>query len=144
MTLITGEVYDYMLDDIQRSTMRSVSKMNDVITHLKLQPMPVITSEKYVEKAAAVQSLLKQAATLIDDLPALGADLEALAGSDQTQAEKKPGIIVQMSEAEAVEKVGRRMTRDAMMNAILDHIGGESISYDVIKDKYVIVMAEEN
>lgn len=139
MTLITSEVYDYMLDDIQRSTTRSVSKMNDVVEHLKLQADADSRLAEYIQKAEGVQSLLKQAATQIDELPALGADLEALVNGKQ----EKTGPVTRLSEEEATARVGRRMTREAVVKALLESYSAESVTYDMRLNQYIIFHGEE-
>lgn len=139
MTLITNEVYDYMLDDVQRSTMRSVSKMNDVVEHLKLQASADGRIAEYIQKAEGVQVLLKQAATQIDELPALGADLEALVNGK----EEKTGPITRITEAQAIERVGQRMTRGAVEKALLESYGADSVQYDATRAEYIIFHKEE-
>lgn len=139
MTLITSEVYDYMLDDIQRSTMRSVSKMNDVVEHLKLQADHDGRLAQYVQKSEGVQVLLKQAAAQIDELPALGADLEALVNGE----EEKTGPVQRITEDQAVERVGRRMTRGAVEKALLESFNADSVQYDAANAEYIIFHKEE-
>lgn len=139
MTLITSEVYDYILDDIQRSTTRSVSKMNDVVEHLKLQADADNRLAEYIQKAEGVQSLLKQAATQIDELPALGADLEALVNGKQEET----GPVTRLSEEEATARVGRRMTRGAVEKALLESYSAESVTYDMRLNQYIIFHGEE-
>lgn len=141
MTLITNEVFDYMLDDVQRSTMRSVSKMNDVVEHLKLRHGLLQDAEKYSAKAAEVQSLLKQAATAIDELPALGADLEALAGIKQPK-DKKP-VFIYLSEEEAIPAVGPKMTIGAMERALAEHYNGSGVSFDMMNKVFTVTTEEE-
>lgn len=139
MTLITSEVYDYMLDDIQRSTMRSVSKMNDVVEHLKLQADHDGRLAQYVQKAEGVQVLLRQVATQIDELPALGADLEALVNGKEAET----GAVERISEAKAIELVGQRMTRAAVEKALLESYDAEAVQYDVMNTEYIIFHKEE-
>lgn len=138
MTLITNEVYDYMLDDIQRSTMRSVSKMNDVVEHLKLQAGETATLAKYAAAAVEIQDGLRLVAAKIDQLPALGVDLEKLI------TEKVPdGPIVRISEAAAIERVGQRMTRGAVEKALLESYDADSVQYDMANAEYIIFHKEE-
>lgn len=141
MTLITNEVFDYMLDDIQRSTTRSISKMNDVVQHLELREGLLKDGDKYKAKAVEIQNTLKLAATLIDSLPALGADLEALAGAEPEV--KKDAAVIVLTNAEAVAYVGPRMTRGALEKALLDHYDAESVSYNLHNDTFSIYMKEE-
>jgi hypothetical protein len=139
MSLITNEVYDYMLDDIQRSTMRSISKMNDIVAHLKLQSGAVVTVEKYASKAAEVQNLLKQAATMIDELPALGIDLEELINEPEKHA-----AVTRLSNEEAVRLVGPAMSAAGMERKLLQHYGAISVQFDMVKNDFIIMRNEES
>lgn len=142
MTLITNEVYDYMLDDVQRSAMRSISKMNDVVDHLKLQAGANVKIEAYIGKAESVQTLLRRAAKEIDELPALGADLEALAGN-KIAADEDTTLVHTISESEAIDLVGRRMTRGALEQALLEHFNAERVQYNLKDNTFTIFREEE-
>lgn len=139
MTLITSEVYDYMLDDIQRSTMRSISKMNDVVEHLKLQASADPKLSAYIQKAEGVQVLLKQAATQIDELPALGIDLEALINEPEKHA-----AVTRLSNDEAVRTVGPAMSAAGMERKLLQHFGAISVQFDMMKNEFIIMRNEES
>lgn len=139
MTLITNEVFDYMLDDIQRSTTRSISKMNDVVQHLELREGLLKDGAKYKAKAVEIQNTLKLAASLIDTLPALGADLEALAGNE----EPKQSAVIVLTNSAAIEAVGPRMTRGALEKALLEKYDAQEVSYNIGNDTYSIFMKEE-
>lgn len=139
MTLITGEVYDYILDDIQRRAVRDQERMNDVIEHLKLQAESNTKVAQYIQKAEGVKALLQSAATQIDTLPALGADLEKLVNPEA----EKTGPIIRLKEEAAIVKVGPRMTRGAMEKALLEEFEAESVSYDAVNDEYIIFQREE-
>lgn len=138
MTLITNEVYDYILDDVQRSTMRSVSKMNDVTEHLKLQAGETTALAKYAAAASEIQDGLRLVAAKIDQLPALGVDLEKLI------TEKVPdGPVIRISGAAAIERVGQRMTRGGVEKALIESYDADSVQYDLVKDEYIIFKKEE-
>lgn len=134
MTLITNEVYDYMLDEIQANAVAGEEKMKTIIEHLKLQPTK---AANYASVAEEVQTLLRRAAVKIDELPALGADLEALAGHKVTGG-KKGGLVQTVSNDAAVEAVGPKMTAGAMEKALLDFYGAERVEHNVADNTFTI------
>lgn len=70
-TKITNEVYDYMLDDIQKGVLRARNKMEDVVKHLESHPT---AARLYTPKARDLLERMRSITREIDELPALGSD----------------------------------------------------------------------
>jgi hypothetical protein len=138
MKLITSEVYDYMLDEIQQSAVAGYKNMKTAIDHLKLQADANVKIGPYIETAEEVERLLRSAAAKIDELPALGVDLEALAGGTPSSEDEDITIIQTISHEMAIEQVGRRMTIGAMIKALLDFHKAEKVQHNSKEDTFTI------
>lgn len=70
---ITDDVYQYMLDDIQREVLRARNKMEDIVKHLYMHPTVARFGHT---KAKELLEKMREVTHEIDDLPDLGSDDE--------------------------------------------------------------------
>lgn len=139
MKLITNEVYDYMLSEVQQEAVAGYTKMKTIITHLQLRAEEEnVKLKPYVEVAEEIEALLRRAATKIDNLPVLGIDLEELVGIKEPQIDEDTVIIRTISHDQAIDLVGRRMTLGGMTDALLEHFTAEKVQHNVADNTFTI------
>lgn len=68
---MSDELYNYMVDDIQKEVLRARNKMEDVVKHLENHPT---TARLSAGKAREILEKMREVTREIDELPYLGDD----------------------------------------------------------------------